>query len=105
MEVAFEWAADPWKKVTVIFDPYARIPVLVSDLKLLFRPLPNSRCFTPSYIDLNDLNGAQRLNDLNGREASIRLGSADEDCGRNPESFSQTADLANVEFARAGENL
>ena len=29
MEAAFEWAADPWKKVTVIFDPYAKIPVLV----------------------------------------------------------------------------
>ena len=57
MEAAFERAADPWKKVTVIFDPYAKIPVLVSYLRLFFRLLPNARCFTPSYIDLNDLNG------------------------------------------------
>jgi hypothetical protein len=35
----------------------------------------------------------------------FKLGGADKDCRRNAESFSQPADLPNVEFSRAGENL
>ena len=52
---------------TVNFDPYAKIPVLVSYPRLLFRLLPNACCLMPGYIELNDLNRGQRLNDLNVR--------------------------------------
>ena len=56
------------------FEPLCKNPCIGKLSETFFRSIALMPvALTPSYIDLNDLNGAQRLNDLNGRCSAITL--------------------------------